>query len=43
VGRGNKLERFAQIKTFPNVFEPDGKKILNEDYDLKGKWNQEFF
>ena len=43
MGRGNKLERFAQIKTFPNVFEPDGKKILYEDYCLKGKWKQEFF
>lgn len=37
------MERFAQIKTFPNVFEPDGKKILSEDYSLRGKWNDEYF
>ena len=43
MGRGNKLERFAQMKIFSNVFEPDGKKILLEDYALKGKWNQEYF
>ena len=42
MGRGNKLERFAQIKTFPNVFEPD-KKILYERYPLSGKWKQEVF
>jgi tRNA (guanine-N7-)-methyltransferase len=43
VGRGKKLERFAQIKIFQNVFEPDGKKILMEDFSLKGKWSQEYF
>jgi len=37
------LERFAQIKTFPNVFEPDGKKILTEDFMLKGKWSRQYF
>ncbi len=43
MGRGNKLERFAQIKTFPNVFEPDGKELLTTDYKLKGKWSKEYF
>lgn len=37
------MERFAQIKTFPNVFEPDGKKILTSDYELKGNWSREYF
>ena len=38
-----KLERFAQMKTFPNVFETDTKKIKIEDFQLKGKWGREFF
>lgn len=43
MGRGGKLERFAQIKAFPNVLEPDGKEILAGDFALKGKWNPEYF
>jgi len=43
VGRGNKLERFAQIKTFPNVLEPDGERIRTEDFPLRGNWNRDFF
>lgn len=43
MGRGRKLERFAEIKTFPNVFEPDGKEIKLRDYHLKGKWGSEYF
>ena len=43
MGRGNKLERFAQIKTFQNVFEPDGKAIISTDFHLKGNWSREYF
>lgn len=43
MGRGRKLERFAEIKTFNNVFEPDGKRILSTDFGLRGKWNEEYF
>ena len=43
MGRGRKLERFAEIKTFSNVFEPDGEKIRTEDYPMKGKWKGEYF
>ena len=38
-----KLERFAQMKTFPNVFEADTDKIKIEDFQLKGKWGREYF
>jgi len=43
VGRGNKLERFAQMKIFSNVFEPDGQKIRTENFDLNGKWGKAYF
>ena len=43
MGRGRKLERFAEIKSFPNVFEPDGREIKLRDYHLKGKWGSEYF
>jgi tRNA (guanine-N7-)-methyltransferase len=35
MGRGNKIERVAELITFPNVFQyPDG---------IKGKWNEVYF
>ncbi len=39
----NKLERFAEMKTFPNVIEPEFREVFNKDYRLKGKWNAAFF
>lgn len=38
-----KLERFAEIKTFSNVFQPSYKELLNSDHKLKGKWNSGVF
>jgi tRNA (guanine-N7-)-methyltransferase len=38
-----KLEKFAEMKTFPNVIEPDFKEIFQKDYKLKGKWSSSFF
>jgi len=38
----NKLKRFAENKTFPNLFEP-GIKDVQGDYYLKGKWASEIF
>ena len=35
----DKLRRFAAVKEFDNFFEP----VLKEPFDLKGKWNKEFF
>ena len=34
-----KLKRFAEIKTFPNVFEPP----VMETYQKKGKWHEDIF
>ncbi|OWR13287.1 tRNA (guanosine(46)-N7)-methyltransferase TrmB [Chryseobacterium sp. VAUSW3] len=38
----NKLARFAENKTLPNVFQPTREEALNK-YPLKGKWRSEVF
>lgn len=35
----NKLARFAAVKSFDNFFEPS----LQEDFELKGKWREQYF
>lgn len=42
MGKKNKLERFAECKTFPNLFEYSFERIRDEKFPLKGKW-REFF
>src|SRR5436189_1842770 len=37
-----KLQRFAENQTFSNVFQPKSKYPF-QDYELKGKWNKEYF
>ncbi len=39
----NKLKRFAEMKTFPNVFEPTLEPNPAQDFPLKGKWRSDFF
>ncbi len=39
----NKRERFAEMKSFPNVIEPEFRAIFNKDHGLKGKWHKEIF
>lgn len=43
MGRKRKLEHFAEMKTFPHVFEPETSEVLNSDYKMKGNWRKEFF
>jgi tRNA (guanine-N7-)-methyltransferase len=31
------------MRTFPHVFEPDGKLILTSDFHMKGAWRENFF
>ena len=38
----NKLARFAENKTLPNVFQPTRDEAL-DNYPLKGKWRTEVF
>lgn len=42
MGKKNKLARFAENKTLPNVIQPTREEALNNFY-LKGKWHSEFF
>ena len=38
----NKLKKFAQNKTFTHVIQPKNEEVLNRDFQLKGKWSEEF-
>ena len=43
MGKG-KLQKFEEMKTFNNVFQPDFNKVLNnKNYYLKSNWNKEVF
>jgi tRNA (guanine-N7-)-methyltransferase len=39
----NKLRRFAEMKNFPNVFEPTALESLSENFALRGLWRTDFF
>lgn len=38
----NKIRRFEENKTFPNVFQPTRQEAL-DGYEMKGKWRDKFF
>jgi tRNA (guanine-N7-)-methyltransferase len=38
-----KLQRFAEMKTFENVFQPTHDEVWEKDYKLKGAWHKEVF
>ena len=38
-----KLEHFAEMKAFPNVFEPDTEEVFRTNYHMMGNWRKEFF
>jgi Predicted S-adenosylmethionine-dependent methyltransferase len=38
-----KLEKFAEMETFRNVFQYPFSIIDNVPFDMKGHWNQDFF
>ena len=39
----NKLQRFAEMKRFPNVMEPPFEEVFRKDYSFKGKWHEQVF
>ncbi len=41
MGKG-KLAKFAEMKNFENVLQPDIKQYVGKDYELKGKWHEYF-
>ena len=43
MGSKNKLKRFKENETFENVFQPTREEVTSGNFQLKGKWNKEFF
>lgn len=39
----NKLRKFAEMKTFPCVFEYPWARLRREPFPLKGRWHEDFF
>lgn len=40
----NKLAKFAELETFSHVFQVPTNQLLRENgFDLKGRWNEQFF
>jgi tRNA (guanine-N7-)-methyltransferase len=39
----NKLKRFSENETFPNLIQPKFNEVFKSDYSLKGIWNKSFF
>ena len=42
MGRKNKLQRFAETKTFPNMFQPQYEDV-KDGYYMQGNWRADFF
>jgi tRNA (guanine-N7-)-methyltransferase len=38
-----KLAKFAEMKSFSNVLQPQFEEVFNKEFRLKGKWNMDFF
>lgn len=39
----NKLAKFAEMETFPHVFQFPFARLQQEDFPLKGEWSKSFF
>ncbi|MBI4645298.1 MAG: tRNA (guanosine(46)-N7)-methyltransferase TrmB [Bacteroidia bacterium] len=39
----NKLQRFAEMAAFDNVFQPRFDEIYEKSFRFRGKWNSEYF
>ncbi len=43
MGSKNKLKRFNQNLTFPNVIQPSREELIENKYPLQGNWRKDFF
>lgn len=43
MSKKNKLQKFAENKTFENLFEYSYERIMAEGFPLKGHWGSDFF
>lgn len=39
----NKLEKFADMASYPHVFEYPYSAVDNVPFDMKGNWHRQFF
>ena len=39
----NKLKRWAEMKTFPNVYQPELEEVMDKKFVLNGQWNLKHF
>jgi tRNA (guanine-N7-)-methyltransferase len=38
-----KLQRFAENQIFPNLFQPSPQEMYEREFELKGRWNTDYF
>ena len=43
MGSKNKLKRFNQNLTFPNVVQPEREELTEENFLYKGRWRKDYF
>ena len=43
MGSKNKLKRFKENETFPNVVQPKRDELISGTFGLRGNWNKTFF
>lgn len=43
MGSKNKLKRFKENESFDNVVQPSREELTEQQFRLKGKWNNNFF
>ena len=43
MGSKNKLKRFNENETFPNVFQPTREELVDDTFGLKGQWRDKVF
>ncbi len=39
----NKLKRFEENDTFPNIIQPKFEEVFRKEHPIKGKWHETFF
>ncbi len=43
MGSKNKLKRFKENETFSNLFQPSRDILLADQFEMKGRWNKDYF
>ena len=43
MGSKNKLKRFKENETFSNLFQPSRETLLTDQFEMKGRWQADYF